>query len=235
MRRAVDRYVDRLLRRRRPKGFAPTQDDLAVARTAITLLAESPDAAGPRQQFVDDLHRRIAAQSTPAQQPAAAPPRTQWAPGRRRVLQATTLAAAAAVAGATADHLLTGDRTQTPTNAQTEISPTTGAWQTVAVSADLPEGGIHPFDLGPVTGFLRRKAGRVQAVSGICTHQGCRLALTPPRDSLACPCHGATFTLAGQPLTHPRTSQALPPLPRLPVREYQGHIQIFAPRPPATA
>ncbi|MCW2917705.1 MAG: Rieske (2Fe-2S) domain protein [Actinomycetia bacterium] len=238
MRRAVDRYVDSLLRRRRPKDFAPTQDELAVARTAITLLAESPDAAGPRQKFVDDLHRRIAAQSTAAQQPAAAPPSTRWALDRRRVLQVTTLtaaAAAAAAAGATADHLLTSDRIQTPTNAQTEISPTTGVWQTIAVSADLPEGGVRPFDLGPVTGFLRRTAGRVQAVSGICTHQGCKLALTPPRDTLACPCHGATFTLAGQPLTHPRTNQALPSLPRLPVREYQGHIQIFAPQPPEAA
>jgi Rieske Fe-S protein len=234
----VDRYVDSLLRRRRPKDFTPTQDDLAVARTAITLLSESPDAAGPRQQFVDDLHRRLAAQSTAAQQPAAAPPRAQWAPDRRRLLQATTLtaaAAAAAAAGATAEHLLTGDRTNAPTNAQTEISPTTGAWQNVVVSADLPEGGVHPFEVGPVTGFLRRTAGRVQAVSAICTHQGCRLALTPPRNTLACPCHGATFTLAGQPLTHPRTNQALPPLPRLPVREYQGHIQIFAPQPSKTA
>ena len=233
MRRPVDRYVDCLLRRRRPKTFTPTQDDLAVTRTAIALLAESPDAAGPRQQFVDDLHRRIAAQSTAvqstaAQQPATAPPWTLWAQNRRRVLQATTLAAAAAAAGASADHLLTSDRTQTSTNAQTEISPTTGAWQTIAVSADLPEGGVHPFELGAVTGFLRRTAGRVQAVSGICTHQGCRLNLTPPQDTLACPCHGATFTLAGHPLIHPRTAQALPPLPRLPVREYQGHIQIYA-------
>src|ERR1700730_12213104 len=114
MRRAVDRYVDSLLRRRRPKDFAPTQDELAVARTAITLLAESPDAAGPRQTFVDDLHPRIATHATAAPQPAAAPPSTRWALDRRRVLQVTTLtaaAAAAAAAGATADHLLPSDRT----------------------------------------------------------------------------------------------------------------------------
>ena len=234
MRRPVDRYVDSLLRRRRPKSFAPTQDDVEVVRTAISLIAESPDAAEPRQQFVDDLRRRIAAQSTAVQQPATAPPRTWWALNRRTVLQATTLAAAAATAGATADHLLSGDQAQKPPRAQPDLVPTTGVWQTVAVSADLPEGGVHHFDLGALTGFLRRSAGRVQAVSGICTHQGCRLNLTPPRDTLACPCHGATFSLAGQSLTHPRTQQALPPLPRLPVREYQGQIQIYAAKPPTT-
>jgi hypothetical protein len=36
MRDAVDRYVERLLRQRSPKPFAPTQDDLAVARTRST-------------------------------------------------------------------------------------------------------------------------------------------------------------------------------------------------------
>jgi nitrite reductase/ring-hydroxylating ferredoxin subunit len=90
---------------------------------------------------------------------------------------------------------------------------------------------VLPFDLGAVSGFVRRVSGRVQAVSGICTHQGCRLDLSPSRDQLACPCHGATFTLAGANLTHPlQTGQALPALPRLAVREQNGQVQIYAPR-----
>ena len=102
----------------------------------------------------------------------------------------------------------------------------------VADGAALPEGAVLPFDLGPITGFLRRSGGRVQAVSGICTHQGCRLELTDSRTEIGCPCHGATFNLAGTNLTHPRVmGHPLPALPRLPVRELDGQIEIYAPMP----
>ncbi|NUQ98957.1 MAG: Rieske (2Fe-2S) protein, partial [Streptomyces sp.] len=83
MKSAVDRYVERLLGRRRPKPFAPSQEDLAITRTAIELLGASPDAAGPREEFVQDLQRRIATLDTTAE---PAPPRSaaRRAPGRRR-------------------------------------------------------------------------------------------------------------------------------------------------------
>lgn len=215
MKRGVDRYVDRLLRGRRPKGFRPEGEDVEVMRTAIDLLAQSPDAAGPSPGFVDRLHRRLNAQAAP-----------EPAPPRRRMLRIATVAAAAAAAGATADHVLHGDGTGPPAG---RISPDRGTWQTVMPGADLAEGQVHPFDLGSVNGFVRRTRGRVQAVSGTCTHQGCRLGLSTGRTHLACPCHGATFSLTGESLTHPRSSQALPPLPRLPVREYRGNVQIYAP------
>ena len=40
MRRPVDRYVDRLLRRRRPKPFAPTQEDIVILRTALNFFLQ---------------------------------------------------------------------------------------------------------------------------------------------------------------------------------------------------
>src|SRR5205807_763326 len=106
-----------------------------------------------------------------------------------------------------------------------------GTWQNVASDTDLPEGAVLPFDLGAVTGFVRRVSGRVQAVSGVCTHQGCRLHLDTPGGKLACPCHGATFSLAGAPLTRPHGSSPLPALPRLPVRIEGGQVQVYAPTP----
>lgn len=240
MKRPIDRYVDSLLRRRRPRPFAPSEEDLAVARIAIDLAAAGPDAQHPREAFVEDLRRRLAAQSAaprpaPVPAPAAAAPAPvggRWSPGRRRFLAATAVTASAA-AGAGAGYALTRAAPAAP--AEAELTPTTGAWQAVAVVADLPEGTVLPFDLGTVTGFLRRTSGRVQAVSGICTHQGCRLRLTPPQDQLACPCHGATFTLAGEPLTHPHNNRSLPPLPRLPVRVHGNDIQIYAPSQSAPA
>lgn len=225
MKRPIDRYVDSLLRRRRPKPFAPDEEDLAVARTAIELAATGPDAEHPREAFVEDLRRRLAAQAAPAPRPASRWA-DLWAMERRRFLTATAVTASAA-AGA-AGYALTHPATPS-TPAESQLTPTTGSWQTVATATDLSEGTTLPFDLGTVTGFLRRASGRVQAVSGICTHQGCRLRLTPPQDQLACPCHGATFTLAGEPLTHPHNSHALPALPRLPVRVQGNDIQIYAP------
>ncbi|MEY9836497.1 Rieske (2Fe-2S) protein [Streptacidiphilus sp. EB103A] len=224
MKRPIDRYVDGLLRRRRPKSFAPDEEDLAVARTAIELAATGPDAQHPREAFVEDLRRRLAAQAA-AHRPVPPRPSSRWAMERRWFLTATAVTASAA-AGA-AGYALTQSPASTP--AESELTPTTGSWQTVVTATELSEGTTLPFDLGTVTGFLRRVSGRVQAVSGICTHQGCRLRLTPPQDQLACPCHGATFTLAGEPLTHPHNSHPLPALPRLPVRVQGNDIQIYAP------
>ena len=232
MRRPVDRYVDRLLRRRRPKPFAPTQEDVAILRTAIDLKAAASDAAQPRPDFIAELRARLA-DSEQAGLEAAETPRPAWqTPLRRRLFAAGALTVTGAAAGVLGDRLLGGQSagangSNTPL---AELTPSHGSWQAVMTSADLPEGAVMPFDLGPLTGVLRRVSGRVQAVSGICTHQGCRLDLSATRDLLTCPCHGATFNTAGANLTHPRPmSHALPALPRLPVRERDGEIQIYGP------
>jgi nitrite reductase/ring-hydroxylating ferredoxin subunit len=240
MRHPVDRYVNRLLRRRRPKPFAPTQDELVVMRTAIDLMGAAPDAYGPRPAFVEQLRDRLAEQERAEQGTEAAAP--AWrTPARRRFLTAGALTAAGAAAGVGADRMVViasgADQNGRPGQpgpqqqpAPGELTPTVGVWRDVAASTDLAEGEVRPFDLGAVTGFLRRASGRVQAVSGICTHQGCRLDLAAARDKLSCPCHGATFTVAGVNLTHPRQSSGpLPALPRLPVREHDGRIEVYAP------
>jgi cytochrome b6-f complex iron-sulfur subunit len=99
----------------------------------------------------------------------------------------------------------------------------------VLASADLPDGAVRPFVLGTVVGFVERAEGRLRAVSGVCTHQGCRLMLADADRELMCPCHGATFALDGSVLEH-RLSFRLTALPRLAVRETGGAIQVFAPR-----
>lgn len=226
----VDRYVDKLLRRRRPAPFAPTQDDVAVVGAAIELMAAASDAV-PRPDFVDGLRKRLSEQEEAEQaERDSRPARPKWrSPGRRRFLAAGALGAAGVATGAVADQLLTQPATTSAGPAAT-LDPVPGDWQTVAASEDLPDGTVRPFDLGAVAGFVRREAGRLAAVSGTCTHQGCRLALDAGRDKLACPCHGATFTLSGTNLTHPRRHGGpLPPLPQLAVREHDGQIQIYAP------
>jgi cytochrome b6-f complex iron-sulfur subunit len=235
MKRSIDRYVDSLARRRRPKPFSPSEEDLAIAQVAIELAAAAPEAQEPREAFVEDLRRRIGTQVAAETDPDRSIPGRvgQWSTGRRRLFAVAATTAAAGVVGAGADHVLS-QRPATAEPGETasgdgELTPIGGAWQTVALETDLDDGGVLPFDLGAVTGFVRRVSGRVHAVSGTCTHQGCRLNLHAPQAQLACPCHGATFTLDGEPLTHPHNVHPLPALPRLAVRVQQGQIQVLAP------
>jgi cytochrome b6-f complex iron-sulfur subunit len=112
-----------------------------------------------------------------------------------------------------------------------DMLPGDGSWQPVAASSDVPEGVMHPFEIGSVIGFLRRVDGRPEAVSGICTHQGCRLWFDQSEDGLRCPCHSTSFSRSGKLLAHqlPITPK---PLPQLQVRERNDAIELFAPAEP---
>lgn len=243
--RGVRRYVADLLRGRRPRRFRVEDSELDEIRTAISLRAARPGSGVPREEFVTDLHQRLAAELGRDEQAATSPtsPPPVIGLGRRRLVQAASIAAGAAAVGAGADHLLTprgapagngeatGDEAARDGQADTLV-PNTGQWRTVVASADLPDGGVHGFDLGTVIGFVARSGGQLGAVSGVCTHLGCRLALNAAARRLDCPCHNASFALGGQLVRHqlpvpPR------PLPHLEVREVDGSVQVFAP-PKAT-
>ena len=232
--RGLRRYVDGLLAGHQPKPFQADDFEAAQIRTAIELQAARLGADGPRQEFLTDLHRRLAEQMEPS---ADTPqPARRWpTPTRRQVLTGTSAAAAAAAVGVTADRLLRSAPPPAGEVAATadQIVPTDGSWQVVAASSDVPDGAVHRFDLGSVVGFVRRVDGRAEAVSGVCTHQGCRLWFDGPDDRLRCPCHATSFSPDGQVLTH-QLPIAPNPLPRFQVREQNGNIEVLAPaRPPA--
>jgi Rieske Fe-S protein len=227
--RGVRRYVDDLLRGRRPKPFAPDDFEAAQIRTAIELRAarQGPDAGdAPRQEFLTDLHRRLAEQMSGAP-PEAAPKQSTT---RRQVIVGTSADAAAAAAAVSIDRAVIGSPTEGPAPdiAARQLTPNDGSWRRVAVSSDVPDGVMHPFDLGSVSGFVRRVDGKPQAVSGVCTHQGCRLWFDAPDETLRCPCHSTSFSPSGQVLTH-QLPIAPKPLPALMVREVNGVIEVFAP------
>jgi nitrite reductase/ring-hydroxylating ferredoxin subunit len=149
---------------------------------------------------------------------------------RRRFVFGAAIAAAAAVIGAGLDHIFTRRSPAEPGNqvAGGTLTPIPGAWRTVAASADLPEGGVLAFDLGTVVGFVQRTDGLVHAVSGTCTHQGCRLMLDMAARQLDCPCHRAAFAVTGELVTH-QLPVAPTPLPQFATREINGAVQVFAP------
>lgn len=229
--RALRRHLDALLHGRSvTTRWRPSDDEAAQLRTAIELRAAQPDDSAPSPEFVEALQQRLASKIGDADA-GPTPGSAEPASSRRRVLIGTSIAAAAAAAaaggGAVADHALTARREDAVHQADsTVVTPTNGTWHKVAVAADLPEGATRAFDIGVTTGFLHRENGAVVAVSGVCTHQGCRLALVVGR--LDCPCHVTSFAPTGRVLTH-QLPIAPAALPRWPVRESAGAIEIFAP------
>jgi cytochrome b6-f complex iron-sulfur subunit len=228
---ASRRYVDDLLRGRRPKPFEPDDFETEQVRTAIDLRAARLGADAPRQEFLSDLYRRLAGQMHDA--PSGASTGTS-STTRRQVMVGASAAVATAVAAVEADRLsVRGKRpaSDDTTPSEGDMTPSSGSWQPVAASSDVPEGAMHPFEHDSLVGFVRRVDGRPEAVSGICTHQGCRLWFDQPDNRLRCPCHSTSFSPTGQVLAY-QLPFSPAPLPRLQVREVNGAIEVFAPPQP---
>jgi nitrite reductase/ring-hydroxylating ferredoxin subunit len=224
--RTVRRFVEGLLRGQPTEHARPDDFEAAQMKTAIELRAARLGSDAPREEFVTDLHRRLAGEMSAAQMPV-----TRWAPRRRQVVIGGSVAAASAAAG-----LVVGRNLLAPTEPhqpiQSELQPNAGTWRSVGASVDLPEGGALAFDLGSVNGFVHRADAKLEAVGGVCTHQGCKLWLDAPESRLRCPCHSTSFSLEGSTVTH-QLPIAPPPLPKFQVREINGVIEIFAPTEPA--
>lgn len=219
---SVRRFVEDLLRGRRPRGFRPDDEEAAQMRAAIELRAGRAGSGAASEEFVADLRRRLATELDEDDDHAVVPIRS----GRRRVLQFGSVAAAGLAVGAVAARAAS-----TPAEvAEGPLVPNDGTWTRVAASTDLPDGGVRGFDVDGVTGFVRRDGGQVAAVSGICTHQGCALRLDPPARELRCPCHRTSFAVNGTLVSHqlPTPPRALPALS---VREADGGIEVLAPPP----
>ena len=230
--RGLRRYVDDLLGGRRPRPFRPDDFEAAQVRTAIDLRAARMGSDAPRQEFLSDLHRRLSAQ-VEGDKPTVAEASKPAAATRRGVIVGPSAAAVAAVAAVAVDRLVIRAQDHDAVPARGALTPNDGSWQAVAASSDvLADGVMHPFELATITGFVRRVDGRPEAVSGVCTHQGCRLWFDKPDDRLRCPCHSTSFSPAGQVLTH---QMPIPPapLPQLRVREVNGVIEVFAPVEPS--
>ena len=229
--RRVTAFIESLRRNRRPKAFTPDPEEVEIMRAAIELNDAEPGAAIPRPEFVSDLHRRLADQlnetDTPVDLAAARL-------SRRRVIggisAAAATAAAAAVAGAVVDRELLNTKSSPSVPTAQELVPDEGAWQPVLDAANLGQGQVARFSTTSNVGFVVNDNGKLSAVSGVCTHQGCLLRLNEVNARLDCPCHRASFSLQGDVL-HQQFRQPLPPLPHIQVRENNGQIEVNDARP----
>ena len=89
--RSLTRYIEDLIRSRRPRRFKASEDDAAMVRTAITLRSARQGSGEPTDEFVASLHKKLAAELDP-------PPDRRVAAARRTFLRAAAVAGGAAAA-----------------------------------------------------------------------------------------------------------------------------------------
>ncbi|HSK93576.1 MAG TPA: Rieske (2Fe-2S) protein [Candidatus Angelobacter sp.] len=205
-------YLESLLADERPSpDVIDDRDEAEMARTAAELAGASSAGTDPDPSFVDQLRIRMRRADEALETVRVPPPvRERPEPGgigrarlsRRALLQAGLGAAAGLAAGA-AGVALTRPEQRTPVDAPPAASDTPlvggdGFWTDVAMLDDLPDGTARRFSTAAFDGFVVNDGGEVRALSAICTHMGCTLRFRPEQQDLRCPCHGASFDLAGR-------------------------------------
>jgi nitrite reductase/ring-hydroxylating ferredoxin subunit len=205
-----DGYLEALLGDGRPSPeTVGDRDEAEMARTAAELAAgvRASAASEPDPAFVEQLRLRMREADAGIEMVRTPPPvREQadpqgigrWRLSRRQVLQAGVGAAAGLAAGLAGVTL----RARTnPTGDAWDDEPLItgeGFWTEVARTADVPEGTALRFSTAAFDGFVVNDGGTVRALSSVCSHMGCTLHYRPDWQDLRCPCHGASFDLAGQ-------------------------------------
>ncbi len=215
---SMDAFVDRLLKDARLPRCRPRPDEQQIIRVAILLRAARPGSGLPDARFLERLSRRLRSEfGDVAGDPA-------WLT-RRRILGTAAIAATAAVVGTAIDRTVyRNGATQT---AQTLV-PDDGAWRPIAAVRALPQGRATRFCTNGVQGILVNDAGRVRALSAICTHLGCALRINARSRRLDCPCHDLAYSWTGTVLHH-RLQDRPPALPTIPTRVRGGMIEVLLP------
>ncbi len=205
-----DGYLDALLGDGRPSPEAVgDRDEAEMARTAAELAAggRAPSGIAPDPAFVEQLRLRMREADAGIASVRQPPPvREQPEPhgigrvhlSRRQLFQAGLGTAAGLAAG------LVGVTLRTPTDRRTtlgddqELVAGEGFWTEVARVSELPAGSAVRFTTASFDGFVVNDDGDIRALSSVCTHMGCTLHFRPDWKDLRCPCHGASFDLAGR-------------------------------------
>lgn len=199
----LNRFIDTLLEGGRPAPDGVVGEEAPMARLAAELAAASDPAGGvPDPAFVEQLRLRMRdadAGITSVQGwtlPAGAPlHRIRLT--RRDVLRVGLGAAAGLAAGAGVISILRPSASP-PLTGNGRPLVRDGEWVAVATLADLPDGAAVRFSTVAFDGYVVNDAGTIRALSSVCTHMGCTLSYRPEWRDLRCPCHGASFNLAGE-------------------------------------
>jgi Rieske Fe-S protein len=139
-------------------------------------------------------------------------------------------AVAAGVAGVAIDRTLLEPVSGHGPQVAAALDPTDGHWIAVATEADLAAGTARRFEAPGVVGFVSATKTGVTAVSAACTHLGCILQQNAQAGRLDCPCHRTAFGYDGR-LLFSQLETAPAPLTRVQVRQQNGGVEVFVPKP----
>ena len=216
----VARFVDDLLHGRRPRRFNASQEEVEAMTAAAGLVAGRVGADIPDKAALDRIHGRLSEALDES-------PVLDMRPTRRTWLRTLGTAAAAVVVGVALDEVASN---QSPSGANgaapTVLMPDNGTWRRVAAVTELPAGHAMPVSTGSIDAVVVNDGTNISAVSGICTHLGCKLEPDDATRKLNCPCHQTAFSWSGKVLYY-RLKSAPATLPKIPARVNDGQIELF--------
>jgi cytochrome b6-f complex iron-sulfur subunit len=215
----VARFVDDLVHGRRPRRFTATPEEAEAMTAAAGLAAGRVGADLPDKAALDRIHRRLS-------QALDASPVVDLRPTRRTWLRTLGTAAAAVVVGVALDEVVAHQSPGSTAGGPTVLMPDNGTWRPVAAVTELPAGHAMPVSTDAVDAVVINDGGKISAVSGICTHLGCKLQPDDASRKLNCPCHMTAFAWSGKVLYY-RLKSAPPALPQIPARVNEGQIELF--------
>jgi Rieske Fe-S protein len=218
----VARFVDDLLHRRRPRRFKASQEEVEAMTAAAGMVSARVGADLPDKAALDRIHSRLAAAMDES-------PALDRHVTRRMLLRTFGTAAAAMVIGVGLDEVAT-KQNRSPAEGggggSTVLMPDAGAWRPVASVTQLPAGHAMTVSTGAIDAVIVNDGGAISAVSGICTHLGCKLQPDDPGQKLDCPCHQTAFGWSGKVLFY-RLKAAPANLPQIPSRVNGDQIELF--------
>jgi Rieske Fe-S protein len=216
----VGRFVDELLHGRKPRRFAASQEEAQAMTAAASLVAGRVGADIPDKAALDRIHRKLSEALDEG-------PVIDFSPTRRTWLRTLGTAAAAVVVGVALDEVATHQPAGPNSGgAATVLMPDNGTWRPVAAVTELPAGHAMPVSTGSVDAVVVNDGGSISAVSGICTHLGCKLQPDDANRKLNCPCHQTAFSWSGKVLYY-KLKTAPATLPQIPARVNDGQIELF--------
>ena len=215
----VARFVDELLHGRRPHRFDATQEEAEAMMAAASLSAARVGADVPEKAALDRIHQRIAE----ALDESAVVDRRL---SRRAWLRTAGAAAAAVVVGVGLDELVRTSQESGGSGTTATLLPDSGNWRPVAAVTQIPIGHAMQVSTASLDAVIVNDGGTITAVSGVCTHLGCKLQPDDANRKLNCPCHQTAFSWSGKVLYY-RLKAAPANLPQIPSRVNNGQVELY--------
>ncbi len=215
----VARFVDDLLHGRRPHRFEATQEEAEAMTAAAGLSAARVGADVPDKAALDRIHQRLA---ETLNESAVVDRRLS----RRAWLRTAGAAAAAVVVGVGLDELVRNRQESGGAGGSATLLPDNGSWRPVAAVTQIPTGHAMQVSTASLDAVIINDGGTITAVSGVCTHLGCKLQPDDASRKLNCPCHQTAFSWSGKVLYY-RLKAAPANLPQIPSRVTNGQVELY--------